>query len=319
MAHRRGVRVTRPARLGLIALAVAIIVGAGIYTALKVSRSNGYQFGVHFPTAAGVSSGAQVYLSGVNIGNVAKIIILPDTSVDFIVNVFNGTDIPKSAKFTVLSSLTGSPSVAITVPGLRADQTGSPAPLPPDQVWPKRVLPVSEQPYGSPPLTLEIFMHDSRALGNRATAILAKAKPYGKPLMAHLQNARVNGAATVQELRGTAPALLATVQSTITRAKANVQSAQAALRAHNQQKITQLATSFQSTIADMHATAGALQQLKRDPRLQSNVRAASVEVKSVTANLAGLTHDMEMISGNSQTKAQLRDAGARLRSILKSL
>jgi hypothetical protein len=202
---------------------------------------------------------------------------------------------------------------------LRADQSGTPLPLPPDQVWPKRVLPVSEQPYGSPPLTLEIFMHDARSLGNRASGILAEAKPYGKRLMTHVQNARVNGAQTVAELRGTAPALLSTVQSTITRAKANVQAAQEALRAHNQQKIAQAAASFQSTIADIHGTAGALQQIKRDPRLQNNVRAASAQLKNVTQNMQSLAHDMEMISGNAQTKAQLRDAGIRLREILRKL
>ena len=309
MARRQGVRITRPARLGLIALIALIIVGAAIYTAVKVSRSNGYQFGVHFPAAAGIGPGAQVFLSGVSIGTVNKIVILPDTSVEFILNIVSGTPIPKNAKFSVQTSLTGSPSVMISVPARASAQ----------QAWPKRVLPVSEQPYGSPPLTLEIFMHDARALGNRANDVLTMARPYGKPLMAHLQRARVNGAATVTELRGTAPVLLASVQSTVTRAKANVQAAQEALRGRNQPKIAAIATSFQATIADMHETAAVLQRLRRDPSLQANVRAARAQVKTVTANLAGLSHDMEMISGNRQTKAELHDAGARFREILQKI
>ncbi|HEY9180572.1 MAG TPA: MlaD family protein [Candidatus Baltobacteraceae bacterium] len=303
----------------MAALAVLIIAGVSFYTVTKISRSNAYEFGVHFPTAAGIGPGGQVFLSGVSIGTVTAVDILPDTSVDVIINVVNGTDIPRTAKFSVQTSLTGSPGVAITVPKARAVANAVPAALPPDQVWPKRVLPVAEQPYGSPPLSLEIFMRSARTLGDRANSVLSEARPYGKQLAYHLQNARANGAATAAEMRGTAPALLSTVQSTIARAKRNVQSAQVALRERDQPKIDELARSFTGTVADMRRTAAALQQLKRDPRLRVNVQAASAQIKTVTANLAALSRDMQMIAGNPQTKAQLHDAAARFRDILHHL
>lgn len=303
----------------MIALIVILVLGGAVYLGMRISRGEGYQFGVHFPTAAGVAPGAQVYLSGVNIGSVAKVIILPDNSVDFIIHVFRDTDIPKTAKFGVLTSLTGSPSVAIAIPEVRAVQNAPVTPVPREAVWPRRVLPVSEQPQGSPPLTLEAFMRQSRTLGDRAYKMLAQARPYGKRLAFHLQNARANGSATVEVLRSTGPQLMGSVQSTIERAQANVQSAQRALRTRDQPEIAQLARSFQSTIVDMRATAGTLQQLKRDPRMRENVRAATAQLRTVTSNLAGLTRDMEAISGNPQTKAQLQDAGARLRDILRRL
>lgn len=319
MARLQPVKITRAARLGFAALAALILAGAGIYLWEQNRRSGGYQFGVHFPTAAGIGPGAQVFLSGSNIGTVSKIAILPDTSVEVIIDVVRGTPIPRTAKFSVQTTLTGSPSVAISVPALRAKQGVVPTPLPADQVWPKRVLPISEQPYGSAPLTLEIFMHDARALGNRASDVLSMARPYGKRLTNHLQNARANGTATVAVLRSTGPVLLATVQSTIIRAKANVSSAQAALRAHNQPKIAALASSFARSAADMQETSAALQRLKRDPQMRANIQAASAEIKTVTANLAKLSRDMATIAGNAQTKAELRDAGARFREILRKL
>lgn len=221
--------------------------------------------------------------------------------------MYRDTDIPKNAKFSVQSALTGSPNVAITAPVGRA------GPLP------KRILPVSEQPIGTPPLSLEIFMLQSRSVGDRAFAALAQARPYGPRLSYHLQNARTNAGATMQDLRGTLPAVMGGLQSTIARASANARDAQTALRERNQQKIAAAATSFAQTTRDAQQTAGALGALERDPRIRGNASAASAQFKSAMQNLAKLSHDMQMVTGNPQTKAQLRDAGARLRAILKKL
>ncbi|HKU67029.1 MAG TPA: MlaD family protein [Candidatus Baltobacteraceae bacterium] len=310
MARTRAVRVTRPARLGLIAL-VAILIAAGIFVALKYMRgAGGYQIGVHFPQAAGVAPGAQVFLNGVAIGGVTKVKILPDTTVDFIINVLRDTPIPKSATFTVQSTVTGTRNVAISVP---------PQPVSPADVWPKRVLPVREQPSGTPPLTLETFMAQSKSLGDRAYRVLALARPYGKPLLRHLQNARANGAATTQELRATLPSVMGDLRSTVARARANVQDAQTALRERDRGKLEQIAASFQRSAADMKRTSAALDSLKRDPSMRANVRAASAQLRAVTGNMAELSRDLQMITGNPQTKAQLRDAGARLRALLQKL
>lgn len=315
----RAVRVTRPARLGIAALVVLIIAGAIIYFAVKAARGNGYEIGVHFPTAAGVAPGAQVYQSGVVIGSVRKVTILPDASVDFIIAIFQNTDIPKNARFSIESSFTGTSSVTINPVLPHGAQKESPAPLSPDQVLPKRVLPIAEQPVGTPPLTLEAFMTQSRALGDRAYAMAAQARPYGKHLMYHLQNSRANAAVTAQQLRGVTPELMATMQSTITRAKANVTAAQSALRGHNEPKIAAIANAFTGSLASLKRTTDALGSLKRDERMQENIRASSEQLKTVTADMAKLSRDLEMISGSSQTKAQLRDARAQLRLLLQKL
>lgn len=310
MARMRAVRITRPARLGFAALVVIILAAIGIFLALKFLRgAGGYQIGVRFPQAAGVAPGAQVFLNGVTIGGVSKVQILPDTRVELIINIYRDTSIPKTAKFSVQTALTGSPIVAISVPPSTS----------PTEIWPKRVLPVEQQPAGTTPLSLEMFMRQSRSLGDRAYAVLAKARPYGKPLMTHLQHARENGEATMENLQSAPPTLMASLQSTVTKAKANVAQAQTALRDRDQPKLAAIAVAFERSAGDMEKTAASLKAIKRDPRLRANLRDASAQLRAVTGTMAQLSHDMEMISANPQTKAQLKDAGARLRALLHKL
>lgn len=312
-------RFTRPARLGLAALAFIIVAGVLISLVVSAVRGNGgYQMAVHYPTAAGLAPGTQVFLNGVTIGSVRKVEILPDTSVEVIADIFSDTGIPKNAKFSVRSSLTGSPTVSITLPVRRVEQN-VPTPVPSAEVWPKRVLPVSEQPVGSAPLSVEGVMAQSRLLGDRAQAALALARPYGKRLAYHLQNVRTNAGATSQELRTTLPAVMAGVQTTIAKAQAQMQDADSALRARDQPKIAAIAASFAKTSQDMQRSADALNSLERDPRLQSNLRSAAAQLRAASANMAQLSHDMDVITKNPQTKAQLRDAGARLHTILQQI
>lgn len=294
--------------MGLIALVFIAAAALGLYfTARFVRGGGGYSIGVHFPQAAGVAPGGQVFLNGVDIGTVSKVIILPDTSVDFIINVFRDTGIPKDSKFTVQTAFTGGSKVMIVAP------VGS------HEMWPKRILPESEQPVGTPPLSLEAFMSQSRGLGDRADAVLGQARPYGPRLLSHVQNAKANSAGTMQEMRSTFPAVMGSLQSTIARAKANAQDAQSALRERDQPKIAAVAQAFSRSAIDMQQTAQELHSLKRDPQIRENVRAASAQLRIATQNLARLSHDMQMVTGNSQTKAQLRDAGARLRAILHKI
>jgi ABC-type transporter Mla subunit MlaD len=318
MSRAQAVGVTRPARLGLIALVAVALFVAGIYFWQKFAHSSAYDFGVHFPTAAGVAPGAQVFLSGVQIGTVRTVQILPDNSVDFLLNVSSGNDIPKTARFSVLTTVTGSPTVAIVVPHLKAAQQ-SPAPLASPDVWPHRVLPVSEQPTGTPPLTIEKVLAQSRALGSRIDTVLGMARPYGKPLMYHLQSARSNGAQTAAELRAAGPQLKTTVQSTLTQAEANVQQAQTALRTRDQTRIKVLATAFQATLARMKPIASTLRDLRRNPQMRQNVRETTAQVRRITANLAALSNDLAIIARNPEIKAELQDAGARFRDILHQL
>ena len=309
---------SRPARLGLAALIVLLLAGGGIYGVIKTRGTGGYRMGVHFRGAAGVAPGALVYFNGVNIGNVQKVKILPDTTVDMILNVFHDTDIPRSAQFMIQSSFTGSPTIQIVLPR-RVAQNEVFTPIPQSALLPKRVVPVEEQPRGTEPLSIEDVMGESKALGDRAQRALALAKPYGPRLLGNVRNTQANAAASAQEMRGAFPAILGTLQSTIAKAKANAQDAQRALRGRDRPELAGIAAAFQQSAKDMSSVSGSLASIKNDPQVHANVRAAAVELRAATANMAGLSRDMEFASKNAQTKAELHDAGLRFRSIMERL
>lgn len=318
MAQRAAIRMSRPARLGLVAL-VVIFAFLGTYFGIRIARGTGYRMGVHFRTAAGIAPGAQVYFNGVNIGTVSKVKILPDTTIEVILSVFQATDIPKDAKFSIQSTFTGSPTIAIIVPKGRVAANHVPTPVPQADLLPKRIVPIAAQPVGSTPLTIEDVMHEGQALGNRAYRALALARPYGVRLQYHLQNARVNGAATTQEMRTALPAIMASMQSTITRAKANAAAAQSALRERDEPKLTAVAAAFQRSARDMSQASRALASVKNDPQAHANMRAAAANLRVTASNMAELSRDMEIATKNAQTKAQLRDAGQRLREVMARL
>ena len=310
MAQRRGVRFTRAARLGLAALVLAIAAGVALYLGMRLLRAGGYRMAVHFPTAAGIAPGALVYFNGVNVGTVQKVKILPDTTVDFTLAITRDVDIPANAKYTVQSTFTGSPTVNITVP-VGAKRAA---------VEPKRVLPLAQQPVGTPPLSLQVVMRQGLAVGDRAQSILESAMPYGKRLRTHLEHARANGGAMMQQMQTSVPAVLATLRSATERAQANAARAQAAIvHDRNHAEIGEIAASFKNSAADLQRAAAALNSVKRDSAVQANVRAASAQLRVVTAHLAGLSRDLQMIAGNPQTKAQLQDIRQRLNAILRSL
>ena len=130
---------TRQAQVGAFAITALLLLFGVFYVITDfATRHTGYRIGVHFRSAAGVTPGAQVYFSGVDIGSVESIQLLPDNTVDMILAVSRDIDIPAASRFLIQAPLTGSPDVVIVPPH-------APPPLP---LLPREVLPVAEQPQG---------------------------------------------------------------------------------------------------------------------------------------------------------------------------
>ena len=108
---------TRQAQVGAFAI-IALLLLFGVFYVITDfgTRHTGYRVGVHFESAAGLTSGALVYFSGVNVGSVDSITLLPDNTVDVILAVNKDIDIPAASKFLIQAPLTGSPNVIIVPP-----------------------------------------------------------------------------------------------------------------------------------------------------------------------------------------------------------
>ncbi len=99
---------TRQAQVGAFAI-VALLLLFGIFYVITDfgTRHTGYRVGVHFQSAAGVTPGALVYFSGVNVGSVDSIELLPDNTVDVILAINRDIDIPAASRFLIQAPLTG--------------------------------------------------------------------------------------------------------------------------------------------------------------------------------------------------------------------
>lgn len=310
MASKKGGGLSRPAQVGIFTLAsVALLVGALYLFTSFGGRHAGYRMGLHLANASGLSPGGQVLFSGVPIGVVNKVELLPDGSVDVLINVTRDIAIPRASIFRVQSSFTGSPYIWIVPPHHYA----------PSDVLPKRLVPVSQQPVGTPPLAIEQFMAQGKALGSRAQAILRIAHGYSGRLMAPVTAARAHAAQTQTELKGIMPGVLSGLQGTLAVARARMQTAQNALRARDQRKIDAIAAAFQSSSRSMQRSAQELQGIAHDPAERSAVREASAQLRIVSANMAALGADMKIVARNPQTRAELADAGKRLRAVMQKV
>ena len=130
---------TRQAQVGAFTI-LALLLLFGVFYVISDfgTRHTGYRVGVRFQSAAGVTPGAQVYFSGVDVGSVDSIKLLDDNTVDVILAVNHEIDIPSASKFLIQAPLTGSPVVVIIPPRQK----------PPVPLLPREVLPISEQPHG---------------------------------------------------------------------------------------------------------------------------------------------------------------------------
>ncbi|HEV3152829.1 MAG TPA: MlaD family protein, partial [Candidatus Baltobacteraceae bacterium] len=72
---------SRQAQLGLFAvIALAMLFGIFYVITDFGTRHSGYRIGVHFSTASGLPTGAQVFFSGVTVGTVDQVQLLPDNT-----------------------------------------------------------------------------------------------------------------------------------------------------------------------------------------------------------------------------------------------
>ncbi|HEY4432925.1 MAG TPA: MlaD family protein, partial [Candidatus Cybelea sp.] len=123
---------TKQAQVGAFTL-VAVLLLFGVFYLITDfgTRHTGYRIGVHFQSAAGLTTGAQVYFSGVDAGSVDQVQLLPDNTVDVILAMKNDIDVPAASKFLIQAPLTGNPALVI-IPPRQA---------PPIALLPREVLP----------------------------------------------------------------------------------------------------------------------------------------------------------------------------------
>ncbi len=310
---------TRQAQVGAFAI-VALLLLFGVFYVITDfgTRHTGYRVGVHFRSAAGLTSGALVYFSGVGVGSVDSIALLPDNTVDVILAVNRDIDIPAASKFLIQAPLTGSPNVLIVPP---ADAQ------PPVALLPRRVLPVKQQPQGSNSATIADLLQQGQGEIKRFDVVMAELEARTPKLLDTLQTTLNNAndltlttKNSMSQLSHELLALGSSMQGSLTAASANVVELTDTLNGaatKDSRKVDLLLDQLQSTSVSLNKSMSALQGLATDPQLKANVLTTTQSIADATQTLAALTKDLRTITGDPQTQAQMRNTIANLDATLQ--
>jgi ABC-type transporter Mla subunit MlaD len=309
---------TRQAQVGAFAI-VALLLLFGIFYVITDfgTRHTGYRIGVHFDSAAGVTAGGLVYFSGVSVGSVDSIELLPDNTVDVILAIKNDIDIPAASRFLIQAPLTGSPAVIILPPRQK----------PPVPLLPRQVLPIADQPRGSNGVSVADLLQEGQGELRRFDTVMrlveARTPKLLNSLQTTLNNANdltVSTKASLQQLSGELLALGSTLQGNLGEASANVAQLSSTLNNSatvDSKKVGALLDQFQSTAVALNRSMNALQDLATDPRLKANILATTQSIAETTQTIAAMTKDLRTVTSNPQTQAQLRDTIANLDAVMQ--
>lgn len=310
---------TRQAQVGAFAI-VALLLLFGVFYVITDfgTRHTGYRIGVHFRSAAGLNQGALVYFSGVGVGSVDSIELLPDNTVDVILAVNRDIDIPQASKFLIQAPLTGSPNVLIVPP---------PDARPPVALLPRQVLPVNEQPQGANSATIADLLQQGQGEIKRFDVVMAQLEARTPKLLDTLQTTLNNAndltittKRSMSQLSRQLLALGSSLQGNLTLAGANVVALTDTLNGTattDSKKIDHLLDQLQSTSVSLNRSMSALQGLATDPQLKANVLTTTKSIADATQTLAALMGDLRTVTGDPQTQAQMRNTIANLDATLQ--
>jgi ABC-type transporter Mla subunit MlaD len=309
---------TRQAQVGAFAI-VALLLLFGVFYVITDfgTRHTGYRVGVHFESAAGLTPGAVVYFSGVDVGSVDSIELLADSTVDVILAINRDIDLPAASRFIIQAPLTGPPAVVIVPP------RGKP-PLP---LLPRQVLPIAEQPRGSNAASISDLLEQGQGELKKFDTVMALVEQRTPKLLNTLQTTLNNAnaltlstKASMQQLSGEFLALGANLQGSLTEASANVVELSATLNTSaktDSRKIGALLDQFQSTAVALNHSMTALQDLATDPRLKANILTTTQSIAETTETIAAMTKDLRTVTSDPQTQAQLRNTIANLDAVMQ--
>ncbi len=306
--------------LGLLALFVVFFVLSNVGTGGR------YKIGVHFKSASGIHKGALVYESGVNVGVVDSLQLLPaDFTVDIILAINNNVDIPRDARFIIHAPLTGDATLEIVprAPAPRPSGLAAPTPAPGAvAVLPREIAPLEQQPQGTNPATLEDLLEQGQGEVTRLDTLLTDLEQREPALLNTLQSALTNANelsittnGEVQKLARTMDALQGPLGATLSATTAKIVDLTTRfddLAKTAQPQVVSLLTSFNQSAAALNDTVNQLHGLSKNPQLRANLIDTTRYIAQTSQTIALLVGDFRNVTGNVQTQAQLRDTIANI-------
>ncbi len=309
--------------LGLLGIFVIFYVLSDFGT-----KRNGYRMGVHYNSAAGLHKGALVYESGVNVGSIDTITLLPDFTVDVILALRNDVDIPKNSKFFIQAPLTGDPSLLIIppVPPVVSTHSLLATPVPAAvAILPHEVQPINEQPVGTNPASIAELLVEGQGEVKRLDALLADLQQREPKLLDTFQSALTNANEitiqsnqAIQKLSEKMNVLADSLQTTLTASGNNVNDLTKQLDTiarTDSVKVDGLLNQLATTSKSLNETVDSVHDLAKNPQIRGNLIETTQSIADTTKTIASIVSDLRNVTGNVQTQAQLRDTVANLDAV----
>jgi ABC-type transporter Mla subunit MlaD len=311
----------RQAIVGLFTLFGLVALFAVCLFLANIGTGGRYQTAIHFKSAAGLHKGALVYESGVIVGVVDQTRLLPeDFTVDIVMAINNGVDIPRDSRFLIAAPLTGDATVEIVPPPASPRPVGLVGPTPVPQsvaLLPREVLPIEQQPIGTNPATIGDLLEQGQGEVHRLDRMLAQVEASEPKLLNSLQSAlnnandlTRNGSQRIYRLADRLDTLTATLQIALQAGSKNLVDMTGVLDAtvhkNSGNLDTMLSMLSKSSIA-LNQTIDQVRDLAVNPELHKNLLDTTKGLAQTATTIGQMTQDLRSVTGNPQTQAQLRD------------
>ena len=305
---------TKRAQVGLFTIIAALAIFGIFYVLNDIgTRSRGYKIGVHFRSANGLHQAAYVYLSGVPIGAVDRVILQPDYSVDVVMAIKPEYDIPVGSKYLIQAPLTGEPNVIIAPPKDVNEQTPKLA---------RVLLPIDQQPSGTNPTTFADLIEEGQGEVKRLDNILSQVQTATPDLLRQLQITMRNASTVSQtandslsELSRRALLLTDQLSQTLGTSGRNVQALTDTLAKttnRDSKKVDLLLGQLTTTATSLNVAVDSLREVATNPEVKENLISTTRSLAQTAHTFAELTNDLRQVTANPQTQAQLRDTVAQI-------
>jgi ABC-type transporter Mla subunit MlaD len=311
----------RQAIVGIFTLFGLVLLFAVFLVLANVGTGGRYQTAVHFKSAAGLHKGALVYESGVIVGVVDQTRLLPeDFTVDIIMAINNGVDVPRDSRFLIAAPLTGDATVEIVPPPAQPRPAGLVGPTPVPQtvaLLPREVLPIEQQPQGTNPATIGDLLEQGQGEVHRLDRMLAQLEVSEPKLLGSLQSALNNandltaqGSKRLYRLADRLDTLTMTLQVAMEAGGKNLVDMTGVLDTtvhRNSANVDTMLSMLSKSSVALNQTIDQVRDLASNPQVHQNLLDTTKGLAQTATTIGQMTQDLHNVTGNPQTQAQLRD------------
>ncbi|HLW37270.1 MAG TPA: MlaD family protein [Candidatus Eremiobacteraceae bacterium] len=303
-------------RVGIFAVVTVIALFVVWYVLSNYSlRKNAYQTAIHFRNVSGLQEGSSVQLSGVVVGEVERIQLLPDQTVDVICTISGDHTIYRGSTILVTTTLTGQSTLSINPPANLANA----------QPLPRGILPIEQQAEGTLPPSITDLAAQGQAqlkqldktltIVNQELPTIARrfngVASHTDALILHTDETFRQLSGQLTATIGHVDALIASTQSVLAESGRNVNQLTGTMRSlvvDNQVRISKLIGNLADTASNLNKTMQTISQITADPSVKANLIQTTTNIKDSSEKLKQIATDIESITGDSKVQGRLRGA-----------